>query len=245
MTRVLVVQHEDDCPPALVGAWLEGVGCVLDVRRPYAGDPLPAGLDDHDALLVLGGPMGADDEADHAWLAPTKDLVRLALRDEVALLGICLGHQIITSAMGGAIGRNPLGRQVGLLPVAWTEAASDDELVGLLGSGRRGLHWNDDIALTLPPGAVVLATAPAGEPQVVRFGRRAWGVQHHPEVDEVVVGLWVQWSDEHESDDGGPGRAADSAALLGELRGARSELDEAWRPLAESFARVARGSHPA
>ena len=66
--RVLVVQHQDDCPPALVGDWLTEAGAELDVRRPYAGDALPTDLTGHDAFVVLGGSMGANDDDDHPWL---------------------------------------------------------------------------------------------------------------------------------------------------------------------------------
>src|SRR4051794_37184949 len=100
---VLVVQHQDDCPPALVGEWLVEVGCRLDVRRPYAGDALPETLAEHGALLVLGGSMGAADDADHPWLAPTKDLVRDAAGRRTPTLGICLGHQLIAVALGGEV----------------------------------------------------------------------------------------------------------------------------------------------
>ena len=84
---VLVVQHQDDCPPALVGDWLVEAGCALDVRRPYAGDELPADLSGHDALMVLGGSMGAHDDADHPWLTPTKALVRNAVATSTPTLG--------------------------------------------------------------------------------------------------------------------------------------------------------------
>ena len=119
--RVLVVQHQDDCPPALVGDWLVEAGCVLDVRRPYAGDELPDDLADHDAFLVLGGSMGAADDADHHWLAATKALIREAAEGGTPTLGICLGHQLAAVALGGEVTRNPQGQQLGLLPMGWTE----------------------------------------------------------------------------------------------------------------------------
>ena len=74
---MLVVEHDAECPPALVGTWLTDAGCELDVRRPYAGDALPD-LASYDGLMILGGPMGADDDAKHAWLGPVKELVREA-----------------------------------------------------------------------------------------------------------------------------------------------------------------------
>lgn len=235
---ILVVQHEDDCPPALVGGWLTDAGCTLDVRRPYAGDPLPESLAGHDGLLVLGGPMGADDDATHAWLAPTKALAREAVADGVPTLGICLGHQLVASALGGTVARNPAGQQLGLLEVGWTAEAATDVLLRPLAeapAAARGVHWNDDVVTVLPPGAVLLATAPAGEVQAVRFAPRAWGVQLHPEVDRAILAPWAH-------DDAGSHEAAgiDQETLLREVEEARAELDTTWRPLATGFARVVR-----
>lgn len=232
---VLVVQHEDDCPPALVGDWLRAEGSVLDVLRPYAGDALPDDLAAYDGLLVLGGPMGADDDAKHHWIGPTKELMRRGVAAGVPVLGVCLGHQLLASALGGRVDRNPLGQQVGLLEVGWTEAACDDALLGPLSTPRRGVQWNDDIVADLPEGAVVLAETPRGEVQAVRYAACAWGIQLHPEVDAEILRPWAA-SDQgsHEA------RGIDQAALLAEIESARDELDAAWQPLAASFARLVR-----
>lgn len=229
MRPVLVVQHEDDCPPALLGCWLVEAGLGLDVRRPYAGEALPEDLGAHAGMVVLGGRMGADDDADHAWLGPTKALLADAVEREVPTLGVCLGHQLLASALGGTVARNPRGTQLGLLEVGWRDEARDDALVGALCTSRRALQWNDDVVTGLPAGAVLLAAAPAGEPQVVRYGPAAWGVQNHPEVDADVVRVWAA------ADGDPPG----SAEVVAALAAAREELDVAWRPLASSYARLA------
>jgi GMP synthase (glutamine-hydrolysing) len=236
--RVLVVEHDAECPPALIGTWLEDAGCALDVRRPYtapsSGGELPA-LAAYDGLMVLGGPMGADDDAQHAWLRPVKDLVREARGSGLPTLGICLGHQLIASALGGRVERNPRGQQVGLIPLGWTASAADDRLLGPLASPRRGVQWNDDIVSALPDDATLLAETAYGEVQAARYAPAMWGVQLHPEVDAAVL---QPWADEdrgsHET------RGIDTDRLLREIDDARAELDEAWRPLAEGFAGLLR-----
>ncbi|MCW2760339.1 MAG: type 1 glutamine amidotransferase [Marmoricola sp.] len=231
-TRVLVVQHEDDCPPAWVGDWLAEAGCTLDVRRPYAGDPLPADLDEHDVLLVLGGAMGANDDAAHAWLTPTKALVREAAWRAVPTLGICLGHQLVAVALGGESGPNPRGQQLGLLALGWTDAAGQDELTGGLVRTGYGVHWNDDIVLRPPDTTVVLARAPGGELQVARFAPTVWGVQLHPEVDEHILATWAE-DDRDRYDEG----VLDD--VLHKVANARDELAAGWRPLAQALAALA------
>lgn len=97
---ILVVQHASDCPPAWFGTWLSDAGARLDVRHPYAGQPLPLDLTAHGGLLVLGGPMGAYDDDEFPWLAPTKALVRAGASHGIPVLGICLGHQLAAVALG-------------------------------------------------------------------------------------------------------------------------------------------------
>jgi GMP synthase (glutamine-hydrolysing) len=229
---IVVVEHEEECPPAHLGRWLVEAGLDLDVVRPYRGQALP----DHasyDGIVVLGGSAGADDDAVAPWLAPCKELLRRAVADAVPTLGICLGHQLLASALGGRVVANPPGQQLGLVDVGWTDAAADDPLLGPLAGGapRRGVHWNHDVVAAPPAGAQVLAATPVGEIQALRFGPRAWGVQWHPEVDVPVL---VSWAEGDRADH--LERGIDQRALLAEIDAARAELDTAWRPLARSFA---------
>ena len=238
VTRILVVEHEAQCPPAHFGTWLTEAGAELDVCRPWAGDELPpsdATPASYGGLVVLGGSMGADDDALCHWLAPVKQLLRDAVEQGQPTLGICLGHQLLAVALGGAATPCPRGQQVGLYDVGWLDAARDDELVAGLGAVR-GVQWNSDIVTALPEGAVPLAQTALGELQVARFAPRAWGVQLHPEVDVPILTSWAAGDrDDHLE------RGIDQEAVLGEISAARDELDRAWRPLAVRFLELCRG----
>ena len=226
--RILVVQHQDDCPPALVGRWLLEAGCVVDIRRPYAGGlPLPLDLDDHEGLLVLGGSMGADDDETHPWLPSVKELVRAAAAKGKPALGICLGHQLAAVALGGTVEVNPAGRQFGVLPIGWTAPAAGDPVLGRMPA--HAIHWNNDVVTGLPQGSVVLAHAPDGTVQAARFADTVWGVQAHPEVDDTIVKAWA--TDEREE------IGADLVdRRLAEMIAAGPELETAWQPVAAGFA---------
>lgn len=230
---LLAIEHEPACPPGHLGTWLTEAGAELEVCRPWAGDEVPD-LAPYDGFLVLGGSMGANDDATTPWLAPVKARIRSAVESGLPTLGVCLGHQLVAVALGGESAPNPAGQQVGLFDLGWTPEAATDELMAPLASPRRGVHWNADIVTRLPDGAVVLAATPAGEVQVARFGPTVWGVQLHPEVDEPLVRSWAEGDrDDHLR------LGIDQDRALREIDAAREELDDAWRPLAVQLVALA------
>jgi GMP synthase (glutamine-hydrolysing) len=208
--------------------WLRAAGATLRVHRPYGGDPLPDPTD-ADGLIVLGGSMGAvGDDDRHPWLPATRDLLALAVDRSVPTLAVCLGHQLLVAACGGRVGRNPHGKQMGLLPVGLTPPARSERLFSCVRQGSRSVQWNNDIALELPPGTLTLAETPDGVPQAVRIGEAAWGIQFHPEVDADMVAAWAA--------DDRPRPGAPEA--IEAIRGAAGELEATWQPFAASFAAV-------
>ncbi len=227
--RVLVVQHEDDDPIHRMGEWM---AVELDVRRPYVGDDLPASLAGYAALVVMGGAMGANDDATSPWLPAVRELIREAAAGSVPTLGICLGHQLAAVALGGEVVPNPAGRQFGLYDVGWEPAAHLDELFATVATPRRGAHWNDDIVTRLPEGAVLMARAGTGEVQAARHAPTVWGVQWHPEVDEPLFRGWLV---------DGNADPAMAERTLADLAASDAELEKAWRPLGDRFAALAAG----
>lgn len=218
--------HEDACSPGLLGeAWAQA-GLQTQIFRPYQDvADLPQDLAGYAALIVLGGQMSANSENDHPWLAPTRTLLADAVRAQLPTLGICLGHQLLASALGGTVRVNELGPRIGLTSVALTESGQDDPLLGSP-VARRGVHWNEDIVTDLPSGAVRLATAPDGTVQAARFAPRAWGVQFHPEVTEAI---FREWATDY------PDRS-DLDVLGDSVADAEQELRTTWTPLAVRFA---------
>lgn len=224
---VLVIQHEDQCPPAMMSIWLEEIGVGCEVLLGHRGDPVPTSLDGHDGLLVLGGHMSADDDADHAWLTATKALIATTTRAGMPFLGVCLGHQLGAVALGGEVRTNPAGALHTLAALDAAPEAAEDPLMSSLAPGAPILHWNGDIVTRLPEGAVRLATAPDGSVQAARFGERSWGVQFHPEVTPGQVASWTP----------GPDRQAE-LAVIEELRARIDELHRPWARLTQRFGQI-------
>jgi GMP synthase (glutamine-hydrolysing) len=233
---VAVVQHTAVCPPGRVGAWLAADGCALDVYACFAGEGLPPSLDRYAGLVVLGGEMGAYDDALHPWLSGTKALLREAVAAQLPTLGICLGLQLLAVAAGGRVATSASGPQLGVRAVEPTTAAAADPLFAALAPGAVGVHWNNDLVVDLPPDTTVLATS-AGTVQALRVGRAAWGVQHHPEVDVATLRLWA------EADvAAGLVDEATAARRLAEVERHDRALAEVWRGVVARFAALLRPS---
>ncbi|CAN5531959.1 type 1 glutamine amidotransferase [soil metagenome] len=237
--RLLIIQHEDTCPAGLLGNVLTERELELDVRFGHRGDPIPTSLTDHDGLLVLGGAMGANDDGEHPWLSATKSLLGDGVGTGHPVLGVCLGHQLLATALGGRSGVNQAGKARGLTPYQPTAAGQDDPLLGAVAEGALGLQWNDDVVTNLPEGSTVLATAPDGSVQAARFAPRAWGVQFHPEATPEIFRSWAvhrptgvdpKWQDE------------ELHAAADDFVEQRERVARDWRPLADRFAEIIHAS---
>ena len=232
---VLVVEHEPGAPAGWLGEELQTAGATLDVRRPYTGEPLQVSdeLEGIDAVLVLGGAMAAWDDVVAPWLPDTRSLVRSAEQAGVPVLGVCLGHQLATRALGGEVGRNPAGTSVAVLPVCWAPGAAEDPLFAGVTGTAVAVHWNDDVVSALPPGATVLATSPDGAVQAARLGTSVWGVQFHPEAGPSIIDRWVQ-------EDGAPYVAAglDLEQYTRDVADHETDLRDSCRRLAASVLRL-------
>lgn len=225
--RVLVIQHEDDCPVAMVQPWLAEVGLACDVLAAHEGRAVPAHLVDHVALVVLGGRMGAEDDADHRWLTPTKALITTVVSAGMPFLGVCLGHQLGALALGGQVRRHVRPTR-SLHPLGLTDEGRVDELLGGLGPVPAVLHWNDDVVTRTPPASTVLARSPDGAVQALRLGPRAWGVQFHPEVTARTVRGWAA----------DRGLTAQEERVVDELARRTPELHRSWARLVHGFGRI-------
>lgn len=226
---VLVVQNSVDDPPGRLGGWLADAGCTLAVVRCFAGEALPRSLVGYDALVVLGGAMGAYDDAGFPWLTPVKALLREATRRDLPTLGICLGHQLLAVAGGGHVMVANVS-QAGVTAVRRTGATQTDPLFGGLGEDAVAVHWNNDMVVEAPAGAVVLSNSAVGI-QALRLRTRVWGLQFHPEVDPETAAEWA-------AGDVRSGRltTGEAAKRLADIHTADDQLMGTWHAFALRFA---------
>jgi GMP synthase-like glutamine amidotransferase len=185
-SSLLVLQHIACEPPAAFEDELRSRG--LDVVRVELdeGDALPDWRD-FPAIVVMGGPMGAYDEAEHDWLAPEKRLLRDAVEGGVPVWGVCLGAQLLASALGARVyrGERP---EVGVLPVELTAEGADDPVFAAAPASFPALQWHGD-TFDLPEGATLLAHSAAYPNQAFRVGA-SYGLQFHIEVPLSLATDW-------------------------------------------------------
>lgn len=161
----------------------------FDVRYHEAGvdDLKTIDLDAIDLLVVLGGPVSAEDETGYPWLVDEVALVRRRIESERALLGICLGAQLMARALGAVV-RPMGGKEIGFAPLSMTEAGRCTALAEL--AGQPVLHWHGD-QFALPAGLPSLAATPACPHQAFAPHARALALQFHPEVDPARIEQWL------------------------------------------------------
>jgi GMP synthase-like glutamine amidotransferase len=181
---VHVVQHTATEGLGQLAEWLPGIGVDVHPTHPYLGNRVPPSVEG-DALIVLGGPMGAYDDDAAPWLPSVRELLASAVDDGVPTIGICLGAQLLAVAAGGAVERGSQP-EIGLGEI--TVTASDL----LLEKGPTPVvQWHYDGVTRLPDTAEVLAISELYPIQAFRVGEVAWGLQFHVEADAEMVRTWA------------------------------------------------------
>lgn len=236
MASLLVVVPSETDPPARLGEWLTDAGLALDERRLGRGEPLPTSLEEHDGLLVLGGPQSAtDDDATSPELVGVRALLREAIATDTPTLAVCLGAQLLAEAGGGAVRTGTEGPEVGATLVAKRDAAYADPVFGPLPLTPDVIAWHHDEIAALPPGAVLLASNAHYAHQAFRVGEHVYGMQFHVETTPDMVRAWAA------GDPTGVAAApADAETLCARADAVHDDLAETWAPFAARFADLVR-----
>lgn len=187
-----------------IASWLEEAGWVTTNTRFFESAELP-NPDMVDMLVVMGGPMSVNDEDEFPWLVAEKKFIREAIGAGKPVLGICLGAQLIASAMGARIYRNPV-KEIGWLPIHGI-SSSDTSLFQFPPSARV-FHWHGE-TFDVPSGATLLAQSDGCANQAFQLGPSVIGLQFHLETtaesarmlvancrDELVPAKYIQTEDE-------------------------------------------------
>ncbi len=189
MKPVLVLRHTPHCPLGSVASLLEQADLAYQYVDLFAEVPARLPLADSAGLIVLGGPMSANDAREHPFLSPELDWIAAAVDAQVPTLGICLGAQLLAKALGQPVYPNRV-QEIGWHQIEVLPAAAGDRLFGRCGPQETVFQWHGD-TFDLPPGAVHLARSERCPHQAFRYGSSAYGVQFHVEMTPEIMAEWL------------------------------------------------------
>jgi len=159
----------------------------IDVFRHQAL-PDPEGLA---AVVITGSPAMVSARED--WSERTAEWLRKAVHAGLPVLGVCYGHQLLAHALGGRVGPNPAGRQIGTVKARRVALEKEDPLLGYLPETFPAQTSHSEVVLEAPANAVRLATSPLDDNFALRYADRAWGLQFHPEFSAAVVKDYIRY----------------------------------------------------
>lgn len=187
--KILVFQHVPYEPLGTLDPLLKQAGFRIRYVNFGRNPGERPTLDGYAALIILGGPMNADNIAQFPHLATELELIQEALQRDMSVLGICLGAQLLAKALGGRVLPGG-GREIGWYSVDLTQAGQDDPVLSAFGQQKEVFQWHDDV-IELPDNVEHLAKSANCPVQAFRHGEHAYGFQFHLEVDGALIERWL------------------------------------------------------
>jgi GMP synthase-like glutamine amidotransferase len=204
LLRVQLIQHSAADAPAAIGPLLDQLGHGVSIVRVDRGDPIPE-HPDSDLLMMFGGGISLTSEDLPPWVDAERELIRRYVDQGRRVLGTCLGSQLVASALGATVRRNPQP-EVGWHRVVRVADAPTSGVAASLPEQLVAFHWHQD-TFAIPPGARRLYESEACRNQAFAIDDHVFGFQFHFEANErtvrtfvAVSKLWRQQADHVQSE---------------------------------------------
>ncbi len=195
MRPLLIFRHIACEGPGYLAEVLERNDVPCELIRIDAGEPVPAGIGDASGLVFMGGPMSVNDSL--AWISPEMALIREAAAADLPVLGHCLGGQLISKALGGAVTKNPV-KEIGWHAVRPADGPVASEWLRDIQWPQELFHWHGE-TFSLPEGAQPLLQSEHCPHQGFVIGNTL-ALQCHIEMTAELVRTWTQeYQDELQS----------------------------------------------
>ncbi|MCA1978178.1 MAG: type 1 glutamine amidotransferase [Thiobacillus sp.] len=186
MDPVLVFRHSPTEGPGYFSTFLDRHDIPWKLVRIDAGDAVPDSLNGVSGLCLMGGPMSVND--DLPWIPPVLALIRQAVATGIPVIGHCLGGQLMSKALGGNVGANPV-KEIGWGDVRVTDPAAAHPWLGDLTEPTPAFHWHGE-TFSLPPGAVRILESDHCANQAFVLDDRHLGMQCHVEMTPELIASW-------------------------------------------------------
>lgn len=187
MKPVAIFRHSPTEGPGYFATYLDSLDLRWQLVALDRGDAVPSRTEDFSGLVFMGGPMSVND--DLPWIAPALELIRKAVAADVPVLGHCLGGQLMSKALGGSVGRNPI-KEIGWGEIDVTDNAEARAWFGPDLKRFESFHWHGE-TFTIPPGAVRIMGNRNCENQGFVLGKNL-GMQCHVEMTEHLIDSWCE-----------------------------------------------------
>ncbi|MDT7043230.1 type 1 glutamine amidotransferase [Candidatus Nitronereus thalassa] len=180
MKTAICLQHVPFEGPGKFQSCLERYGfSIKKILVPSEGIP----QNFPDLLLIMGGPMSVNDP--DPWIKKELEFIRRAIDSGIPVLGVCLGSQLMATALGGSV--KPGARlEIGPTPIVLTVEEDIDPVFGAFPHTLEVFQWHGE-GLTLPSGAILLASSEHFPVQAFRYGEHAYGLLFHLELEREGV----------------------------------------------------------
>lgn len=188
--RIHFFQHVPFEDPGYILTWCGQKNIKVTFTRFYENAVIPDPAS-YDCLVVMGGPMGVYDEKDYPWLKTEKAAIASAINAQIPVLGICLGAQLVASALGAGVYKNK-EKEIGWFDIHFTpEGIAAPFFKKNHNDPLTVFHWHGD-TFDLPENAKLLASSEACKNQAFIYGSGVIGLQFHFEVTEAGLAVMLQ-----------------------------------------------------
>nr|WP_321399227.1 glutamine amidotransferase [uncultured Desulfobacter sp.] len=199
MKNIFIIKTGDSIP-CLVdrrGDFENWIIAGIETHHPFSGTIVPVhkkerlpDLAQIDGIIITGSHAMVTEQSD--WMKKTADWLVTAVKQEIPILGICFGHQILAYALGGEVGYMPEGPEFGTVSFHMSDNAKDDPLFGGLPQTFEVQTSHFQAVIKLPLNAIPMGSTAKDPYSSFRYGRCAWGVQFHPEYDADITRAYIK-----------------------------------------------------
>lgn len=193
MKPILVIQHVESEGLGTIGNILCKRGFEADFAKVFKNERIPKTIDNYLALIVLGGPIGVYEEDVYPFIKDEIALIKNAIKNNIPILGICLGSQLLAKAAGAEVYKGKK-KEIGWYKINLTEEGKRDGLFIGLPDEWTVFQWHGD-TFDAPDNSKNLASSALFPNQIIKVGKNAYGLQFHLEVTEEMIRDWIDVND--------------------------------------------------